>query len=166
MTEQNCLNTVKQIEDYISRYRNDSDGSWEYQHTPYLEKSLTKLSKLEAKKLRIDIGNWSEFHLYEIADPILFCKNDELDDELYIKIFGEIKNVEYLDYLVGNVIHYIKPPYYSFEKINNWETELIQKLIINVSKLIEVKEEGLKNSLIEVIEFLTDSLKKRKIKNS
>jgi len=166
MTKQNWLNTVREIEEYITKNRNDSDGSWEYEHTPHLEKSLTNLNELESEKLRVDIWNWSEFHLYEIADPIIFCDNEKLDDEIYIRIFSEIHNTEYLDYLVENVIHYIKPPYYSFDRINDWEHELIQKLISNVSKLIRVKGEEWEKPLIEVNEFLTDALMKRKMKNS
>jgi len=158
---QKLKDTCEEIRVYITTNKNDDCSSWEYQHTPYLEEILSNLNEIETHYLSKEIFSWSEFHLYELADPIILCTNQYLNaDLLYIKIFIQIKNIEYLGYLVENVIHNIRPPYYTLAKIKDWETEEIFGLIENTSTVKEVKGEGWE-SLKEVIDFLKTELTRR-----
>jgi len=159
----NLLLNCKEIENYITSHKDDCDGDWEYIHTPYLENSLSNLNEVESKNFSNNIWKWDEFHLFEIADPIIFSHNKYLnEDYLYIRIFSKIKNIEYLDYLFENVIHYIKPPYYTFDRIINWENEMIINLINNISKLKDVKGEGWKHTIVQIIQFLNNAIEQQK----
>lgn len=155
------ISTCAEIKSYITTYRNDDCGSWEYQHTPYLTNVLSNLNEAESKRFSERIFSWSEFHLYELADPIIFCSNKYLNsDFLYITIFIRTKNIEYLDYLVENVIHSIRPPYYTSKKIKDWKTEDISGLIENILTIKRIKGEGWE-SLDEVSDFLRKELDTR-----
>lgn len=156
------VGTWKEVKAYITTNRNDDCGAWEYGHTPYLTNVLGNLNETESEHFSEELLSWSEFHLYELADPIIFCSNKYLNaDLLYIKIFTKVRNIEYLDYLVENVIHSIRPPYYTHENIKDWDTEDILGLKENISKVKEVKGNGWK-SLVEVIDFLEKELIRRK----
>jgi hypothetical protein len=161
MTKQKLLQNVNDIKQYISKHKKDDCGTWEYFHTPYIEASLTNFGEIESQELKAEIWNWDENYLYEIADPIIFSNNKYLGDDLYIKIFSKVNNTEYLDYLVENVIHYIRPPYYNSDRIKDWNTELIINLNSNVNKLIDIKDDGWKTTLKQVNNFLNDVIETR-----
>lgn len=152
---------IQEIENYISKNENDDPGSWEYGHTPYLTNVLSGLNENDSKLFSKQVLTWKEYNLYEIADPIIFCSNKYLEsDYLYIQIFSKIENIEYLEYLVQNVIWTIKPPLYTEEKFKDWNKEDINKLKSNIIKVLPINDKGL-DSLKGVIKFLENVLEKR-----
>lgn len=153
---------VQEIQSYISKNKEDDPGSWEYGHTPYLTDILSGLNEKDSELFSIEVLNWSEYHMFEMADPIIFCDNNYLENDfLYIQIFSKIKNDEYLEYLVENVIWTIKSPHYTEETVVNWNTDLIINLKSNIMNILPIKGDGWQ-SLIEVINFLDNVIEKRR----
>ena len=150
----NTFSAVQQIENYITKFENDQCDSWEYEHTPYLEKKLDELIEEEVSEFNLKIWDWPEFHLYTIADPIIFCNNKYLDSSyLYSKIFSQINNMEYLDYLVENLA-----PSIHHGSLSTWSTDLIVSIKANVLKVIETKGQGWFKLINETLELLDSEL--------
>lgn len=151
----NYQNIISQIKAYISKYKEDQSECWEHEHTPYLTKALSNLNQAESNQLSREIFNWDDFHLYCIADPIIFCSNEHLNTSLlYVKIFSKIKTIEYLEYLVENEIPHITPHYYTRDKIEQLSPYLIANLKQNIVHVMTVKSNDWNISLRKVLEFL------------
>ncbi len=154
------MNRVNFLRNYIIESKNDSGGSWEYSHTPFLTDYLKNLTELESIEFSNKIFEWNEDELYEIADPIIWCENKFLDaDYLYCKIFSKIDKSDYLEYLIENIIPYIH--HIPNIRIQVWELDLLCNLNEKVLKTLSVKDVSWNLSLKKVTEFLEEHIKSR-----
>lgn len=119
--------------EYIENHKNDSGGDWEYGHTPYIQNVLDHLNKEQTDEFCKRIWNWSEFHLSELADPILFCSNKFVDRfHLYMKIFGKLTDIEKLEYFAQNIG--ISLP---IATIKNWDIEDLINILENIRRVTD-----------------------------
>ena len=114
------------LKKYISTYKDDDCGTWEYGHTPHITEVINNLGKNRSREFSNIIFTWSEFHLKELADPILFSTNKYLDYwYLYSKIFGLLSDPEELDYFAENLR--IIP-----EQIRTWDYKMLDNVLSNL----------------------------------
>jgi hypothetical protein len=126
-------NPILSLKEYIEKHRNDSGGDWEYVHTPQIQYIIEQLTEEQYQKLRREMWNWSEFHLEELADPILFALNKQMNSfYVYMQIFGRISDLEKLEYLAQNVGLNIP-----VKIIQNWEIDDLKRILNNFDKLSE-----------------------------
>ncbi|WP_020412084.1 hypothetical protein ACJJJB_01610 [Microbulbifer sp. ANSA001] len=127
---------VFSLGEYISEHKDDDCGTWENGHAPYIEYVLNQFNEQESKEFSEKIWMWSDFHLYMLADPILFCKNEYIDRYfLYSKIFGQVGDVEYLEYLAENLRAVILN-----SKMKNMDSDFLSRIKSNLVKIIETTD--------------------------
>ena len=86
---------VGQINRYIIENIDDNCGEWEYTHGPQLKSFINSLNKEDIEELNEVVWDWDERYLFELADPILFSKNENIDiSYFYPKIFSVINDLE------------------------------------------------------------------------
>ncbi len=149
---------VISLKEYISENKGDDCGNWEYCHTPHIEFVLKNLNEQDSLLFCDVIWEWSKFHLFELADPILFCGNKHIDCYfLYTKIFSMVDDIEHLDYLAENLRAVILN-----SKMRNMDIQLLDNVKQNLVKVIEATENILwVDAHSELVCTLAEEIKKK-----
>ena len=157
------MKAVEKIETYISSHAHvDNPEVWEFVLIPRLTEMINNLNQIETNDFSNTVLNWKDEFQYLIALTIYECDNKYLDStSLYIKIFSKISDIECLEILIENDIPFIRPPYDTVTKIEDWSIEEIENLRQNILKTMTVKSNSWNNTLNEVIEYI-DNLKVKK----
>jgi len=146
------------LRNFISENENENEdyGRWEYGYSPMIESTLKKFNKEEAECFSKEIWEWPNFHLYQLADPIIFCENKYLKSNfLYSKIFGSIEDLENLEYLAEN-LRACMPE----SEIENWDFNVLQNVKKNLLRVIDyIGESGWRKSHNELVEILKSKIK-------
>ncbi|WP_111683059.1 hypothetical protein [Winogradskyella tangerina] len=151
------LNPALELKEYITSNLGDSGGTWEYGHTPHIESVLKSLNEKQAEEFSAVIWEWENYHLYQLADPILWNGNKNINENyLYAKIFSLLDEPEQLVYLAQNLRTCIE-----CSVIKDWENNLLKDIENNLYYVINyVSESWIKNHL-ELIDFINNELSKR-----
>jgi hypothetical protein len=119
------------LKDYIMTCPQEGGGEWEYIHSPYIRDYLSELSKEDAETFSLQVLTWEDdFHLYRIANDIIFCNNPHLrQDYLYARLFVKIENTEYLEYSLGN----LNP---TLHELRAWDSPTLQALADKITEVL------------------------------
>ena len=140
-------NPVIALKQYIRDHKNDDCGSWEYMHTPHIEYVLGQLDEYQTDEFCHSIWHWSEFHLSELANPIIFCSNTHMDGlQLYLRIFGKLSDIEKLEYFAEKMGEYL-----STEALDKLAVEDLEMLLKNMQRVSGyIKSESYRNQYKEI----------------
>jgi len=123
------------LKEYITLHKDNQGDTWEYEHQPFIQKTIEQFTKNETAQFSNIIWQWEDYHLYELADPIIFCNNKNLDkDFLYAKIFSQISDIDHLEYLAEN----LRPSIYP-SKLKEWDINLLRGILVNINNIISLK---------------------------
>ena len=134
-------NPILTLKQYIEDHKDDCGGDWEYEHTPHIQYTLEQLNKNQTIEFCDSMLKWSEYHLYELADPILFCSNIFMDSfNLYLRIFSKLSNIENLEYLAQNIGLSLQIE--TLDKLELKDLEMFLKNMQRVSDFIKLESYG------------------------
>ena len=151
------MNPALALKEYIILNIGDNNQAWEFEHTPYIESVLKNLNKSEAEEFSIKIWEWEHYHLYYLADPIIWNGNKNIDENyLYAKIFSLLNEPEQLVYLAQNLKAHIE-----CLEIKDWEYDLLENIKDNLYFLINHESEGWINNHLELINYINNELSQR-----
>ncbi len=130
------LNPSEFLKDYIITCPREGGGEWEYIHSPYIRDYLSHLNKEEAEKFSLQVLSWKDdFHLYRIADDIIFCNNSFLRQQfLFAQIFILIEDTEYLDCMLEN----LNP---TLEELHNWDFPTLQAVANKITDVLMSRDD-------------------------
>lgn len=140
------LNHSEFLKDYITTCTREDGGEWEYIHSPYIRDYLSQLNKEEAEKFSIQVLSWEDdFHLYRIADDIIFCENSLLRQQyLFAQIFVLIEDAKFLDYLLEN----LNP---TLEELHTWDSQTLQAVANKITDVLISRDDYWKTHTHDVV---------------
>ena len=99
---------IEALRIYLEANKNDDEGdNWTFGHNPTIINFLDTFSGEEYEILKVEIENWSDEVVCNLADPIGECSNKVIDGGyIYCKIFVQINRIEELEYLIENLAAY------------------------------------------------------------
>jgi len=131
---------------YLQANKNDDeDDSWVFGHNPTIINFLGTFSVEDYEKLKLEIENWSDEVVCNLADPIGECSNKIIDSGyIYCKIFIQINHLEKLEYLIENLAPY------AWGIKGNYSQKFYERLLQKAMKINELRNNNF-NYTIEQI---------------
>ncbi|MDR6760698.1 hypothetical protein J2Y38_000896 [Flavobacterium sp. 2755] len=147
---------IEALKKYIENNLGESSGCWEYVLHPNIRDYISNLNQTDSEKFSIEILNWNEDVLYQLADEMLFSNNEYIDkDYLFCSIYLIINDIENLDYLSQYIIPCFKN--LNFEKVS-LEFFLQMKEKMKNFYIIKNGEENVDNFIRQINEVINKKM--------
>lgn len=124
-------NPALHLSDYIIEHFGDSDGSWEYGHTPEITKVLSGLDQKHAAEFSAVVLTWDEDVLFKLAEPINHCDNKYLQVSfLYVQLFTKMTH-EHIQYVAQDLhlhVEYLNKESWTLDLVNRVKDNLYEAM--------------------------------------